>query len=252
MLENVRIVLVRPIRSGNVGAAARIMRNMGIDDLVLVAPACDHLDDQGEGFAMRAKDLLENARIVPDIETALADCAKTFATTGKAGLYRRQAAATPREAAPQALDVAASGGRVAIAFGPEDRGLIKEEILLFDEVIEIPGNPAYPVLNLASAVVVLCYELREAWRAREGVTLEKPYHDPAPDERKRVMFEKLFTALDEIGFFAMQQKPEHLRYLLRRVLGRSVMSINEVDVIIGMAQQMRWYVRNHPQKDQAQ
>jgi TrmH family RNA methyltransferase len=246
MLERVRIVLVRPIRPGNVGAVCRAMVNMGLSDLVLVAPECDRADPQAQGFAARAKPLLERARSADSIAAALDGCVKTLATSAKGGMYRRQAGVTAAAGAELALDAAANG-RVAIAFGPEDHGLVMRELLEFDRVIEIPTDPEYPVLNLAAAVTVVCYELRQAWLRRAGsvppVLNDEP---PAYDERKRTLYARLFEALEEVGFFGGQQNPDHLKFALRRIFGRVDLSVNEVDILIGMTQQIRWYVERHP------
>lgn len=242
MLDRIRIVLVRPIRSGNVGAVARAMRNMGLRDLTIVAPDCDVRDEHAQGFAARGKDVLDAARIVDSIPAALDGCVRTLAASAKGGLYRRQVAVTPAQAA-ESIRRLATPGVVAIAFGPEDRGLVQREILLFDQVLEIPADPGYPVLNLAAAATVVCYELRQAWLGDQPGPVLPPVIDdpPATDERKRVMYDKLFAALERIGFFAGQQNPDHLKFALRRILGRRELSINEVDILIGMAQQMQGF-----------
>lgn len=245
MLARVRIVLVRPLRSGNVGSIARAMANFGLSDLVLVAPGCDPFDAQGTGFAARGKPVLAGARIVPTISDALTDCIASFATSAKGGLYRRQAGIAPADAADAVLQKAASGP-VAIAFGPEDRGLLQEELLHFDRVIEIPANPAYPALNLAAAATIVCYELRQAFRRSQGAAPIDAHPDIAPHGRTDILYAKLFDALERIGFFRTQQSPEHLRLALRRIFGRVELSTNEVDILIGMAQQIRWYYDHHP------
>ena len=249
MLDRVRIVLVRPIRPGNLGAVCRAMVNMGLSDLVLVAPECDRGDPQAQGFAARAKPLLERARIVDSITAALDGCVKTFATSAKGGMYRRQAGVSAENGAELALEAMANG-RVAIAFGPEDHGLVMRELLEFDRVIEIPADPEYPVLNLAAAVTVVCYELRQEWLRRVGGSQAVLNDEPlASDERKRTLYAKLFEALDEIGFFGGQQNPDHLKFALRRIFGRVDLTVNEVDILIGMTQQIRWYVDRHPGPD---
>jgi TrmH family RNA methyltransferase len=225
------------------------MVNMGLAELVLVSPECDLDDPQAQGFAARAKPLLKQARVVDSIAMALEGCVKTFAASGKGGMYRRQAGVTVTAGAEQALEAAATGP-VAIAFGPEDRGLIMRELLEFDRVIEIPANPAYPVLNLAAAVTVVCYELRQAWLRANGRLLAALNDEPlATDERKHSLYVKLFEALEEIGFFGGQQNPDHLKFALRRIFGRVDLTVNEVDILIGMTQQIRWYVEHHPHLD---
>jgi TrmH family RNA methyltransferase len=249
MLDRVRIVLVRPIRPGNLGAVCRAMVNMGLSELVLVSPECARDDEQARGFAARAKPLLERARTVDSVAAALDGCVRTFATSAKGGMYRRQAGVTAAAGAALALD-AVSAGRVAIAFGPEDRGLVMRELLEFDRVIEIPADPEYPVLNLAAAATVMCYELRQEFLRRAGgVRPALNGEPPASDERKRALYAKLFAALDEIGFFGGQQNPDHLKFALRRIFGRVDLTVNEVDILIGMTQQIRWYVERHPRVD---
>jgi len=251
MLERVRLVLVRPIRPGNVGAVCRVMVNMGLSELVLVSPECELDDPQALGFAARAKPLLKGARVVDSIATALEGCVKTFAASGKGGMYRRQAGVTAAVGAELALEAAAAGS-VAIAFGPEDRGLVMRELLEFDRVIEIPADPEYPVLNLAAAVTVVCYELRQAWLRASGRLSAMLNDEPlATDERKGTLYAKLYEALEEISFFGGQQNPDHLKFALRRIFGRVDLTVNEVDILIGMTQQIRWYVDRHPGPDRS-
>jgi tRNA/rRNA methyltransferase len=240
MLDSVRVVLVRPIRPGNVGAVCRAMKNMGLSDLVVVSPACDLNHGDARGFAARSKSMLAAARVVESISAALEDCTLTFAATGKRGAHRDQAACAARDAARLAIASAATG-RVAIAFGPEDRGLLQREILLFDRVLEIPAAEEYPVLNLAAAVMVICYELHQAWRESSDARPIGSTEPLASDARKQVLYDRLFTALDRVGFFSRQQTSDHLRYAIRRVFGRVEMTVNEIDVLIGMASQIHWY-----------
>lgn len=248
MLGAVRIVLVEPRGSANVGAVCRAMANFGLSDLVLVSPQCDWLDEHARAYAVRARPILDAARSVPDIATALEGCIQSVATTAKLGLYRRQAALSAREAGPLILELAA-GGPVAIAFGPEDRGLLTSELLQFDRVLTIPTNEGYPALNLAAAVTVVAYELHLAALVRAGLPAlpMNVNREPARDDQKRIMFERLFDSLDRIGFF-FGQNPDHLRYALRHLLGRVDLTVNEADILIGLARQIGWYVDNHPER----
>jgi TrmH family RNA methyltransferase len=259
MLDRVRIVLVRPIRGGNVGAACRAMANMGLSDLAIVAPQCDVRGEEAVGFAARARALLASARIVATIAEALDGCVATFATTGKGGFHRKAVALPPDEAARLAVQNARTTGRVAFVFGPEDRGLVLEELLQFDRIVEIPADSEYPVLNLAAAVLVICYELRlaalsaaDAPRTPSAASdgSADPGHAVAPDERKRIVYEKLFDALDAIGFFRNEQSPHHLRLALRRLFGRLDMTVNEADILIGMARQVRWFAGRNDRESQ--
>ena len=248
MLDQVRIVLVSPSGPANVGAAARVMANMGLSELVIVAPRCEPKGEAAVAYAAHGLPVLENARIVADLPAALVGCVRTFATSSKLGLYRRQTAIVPAAAADEALTVARSGP-VAFAFGRENFGLRTEELLDFDRIITIPADETYPVLNLAAAVTIVCYELRRAWLAAEELPqLPMALHSGwAPQERKELLFKHLFDALEQVGFF-FGPKPDHLKYALRHLLGRIDLSVNEADILIGLARQIQWYVRHHPQR----
>ncbi|MFN0137610.1 MAG: RNA methyltransferase [Phycisphaerae bacterium] len=251
MLDRIRFVLVRSQVPGNVGAICRAMMNMGLSDLFIVSPECDPLADEARWRAMRALPILEAARVVPTVAEALDGCVLSFATSAKGGFYRRQIAAPPCESARVALE-ATAGGQVAFVFGPEDHGLTQGELLDFDRLVEIPANPQYGALNIAAAAMVIAYELYTTSLEMAGSPLLPPQDPPADDQRKRVMFEKLFAALDRIGFFDYQQTPEHLQFAIRRVLGRAAMSVNEVDIFIGIAQQIQSFARRHDGKANAE
>lgn len=249
ILTRFRLVLVRPIRSGNVGAICRAMANLGLSDLVVVDPQCDFRDEYAQGFAARAKAALERAHVYDTIAEALDGCGLTFASTGKGGMYRKQAAVTPREAGRLARDAAISGARVAVAFGPEDQGLTLREMLDFDRVIEIPTDQEYSAMNLAAAATIIGYELRcAAIEATAPDSLEAA-EPRAVDGPKRVLLERLFRGLDRIGFFSGQQSPDHLKFAVRRIIGRCDLSVNECDILIGLAQQINFYVDRHGSKD---
>ncbi len=245
MLDRIRIVLYHPTGPTNVGAVSRAMANMGLAELVLVAPKNPTDHEQSIAYASHGLHVLQRARTVDTLEESLNDCVKTYATSSKLGLYRRQAAIVPHEAAREALAQARTGP-VAIAFGPESFGFRNRELLLFDRIITIPADDEYPVLNLAAAVTIVCYEVRKAWHGlRDESLLPRAIdHEPAPDQRKQILFAKLFDALDNIGFFS-DQSPDKLKYAIRHLFGRFEMTVHEADVMIGMAQQIRWYADHH-------
>lgn len=245
MLSRIRIVLVETRGPGNIGATCRAMANLGFDKLRLVAPQCDPHHEQAVAYAAHAHPLLKAAVITERISDALDGCIASFATTAREGLYRRQTNLAPPEAAREILRLATAGD-VAIAFGPEWRGFSNPELLHFDRVITIPTDTAYPALNLAAAVAILCYELRRTWLADgQGAGDTASESRPLADEqRKAAMFAHLFDSLERIGFF-FGQNPDHLKYALRHLFGRADLSVNECDILIGMARQIRWYC-DHP------
>lgn len=234
-LRNVRIVLVRPQGSANVGSVARAMKNMGLDDLALVQPAiADTLP--AEVMAVHAADVLAARRVFPNLAAAVADCGLVVGTTAHAGPYR-QAARTPRAAAHE-LVAAAAGQRVALVFGPEDHGLSNDDLKHCPQVLTIPTAAAYTSLNLAQAVLVCCYELFLATAQPVAATPPRV----TADQSAR-LFIHLEAALQRIGFLKADSG-EHIMYSLRRMLGTLAMDERDLRIWLGIARQIEWYADN--------
>jgi tRNA/rRNA methyltransferase len=238
-LEQCRVVLVRPHIAANLGATARVMRNLGFSDLALVQPLCDPLDPRARQLSAQAEEVLHQARGFEDLGAAVADCTRVVATSAHTGgLFRRQSLGAPEEILPKLTDMLPQG-RAALVFGPEPSGLSNEEITRCHFLVHIPTDPGYPALNLAQAVAICLYELRRSWLARTpppGVP-----EPPASFAEQEQMFERLRTALEEIHFL-YGPKADSLMHALRHLLGRAVLTPMEVDVLNGLARQIRWYV----------
>ncbi len=247
-LSSVRVVLVRPQIAANLGAVARVMRNMGLSDLVFVAPEADVADPRGRLLATHANDILERARIVPDLDAAMADCLLVAGTSARVGgLFRRQAIGPPEEILPRMLPALAKGP-VALVFGPESSGLANHEITRCHYLIHIPTDEAHRALNLAQAVAICLYELRRAWLAQQpAATLPEAPADFAMQEH---MFECLRVALEEIHFL-YGAKADALMHALRHLIGRALPSTMEVKVLLGLARQIRWFVAHRDASAQA-
>ena len=176
-LDNIRVVLVEPQHSGNIGAVARAMKNMALSRLVLVNPA-DHLAMEARMMAMHALDILQQAQVVDTLTQAIADAGYVVGTTRRLG-RSRQAQQTSRSIAPLLLELAASNP-VALVFGREDSGLTNDELARCHELITIPAHPTFGSLNLAQAVLLVCYELYVS----AGASLLRPLH-PRHDRGSR-------------------------------------------------------------------
>lgn len=252
MLEGIRIVLVRPRRGGNVGAAARVMKNFGLGELVVVAPRT-RVGAVGERMAAHARDVLARRTTVPSLADAIADCALVVGTAGRDFAHLR--AASPRAVAPEI--VAASGrGRVALVFGPEDHGMSNADLGLCQRLVRIPTGAAYPSLNLAQAVAVLGYELRIAAeeagvaaaqsgsRRRPGRAAgERAGDDAAASSGEReALLAHLAQALDAVGFLS-RQNPQHIVADLRGLFARAGLTRRDVRIWRGIARQMLWAAR---------
>ena len=155
-----RVVLVGTQHPGNIGAAARALKTMGLARLVLVAPE-DYPAEEAYRRAAGADDLLGDAPVVDTRAEAVADCHLVLGCTARSRRVQLEEHA-PRQAAAVAVARAAAGGEVALVFGRERTGLSNEELQLCHAAVHIPANPGYSSLNLAAAVQVLAYELRLA------------------------------------------------------------------------------------------
>lgn len=240
VLENIRIVLVGTLYSGNVGSVCRAMANMGVRDLVLAGPQiCDDWQEAAK-LAVHATDILEGRREVPSLAEAVADCAFVVGTTARGGLYR-QHVKTPRDVAPELLRLAANG-RVALVFGREDKGLFNDEIGLCTHLIRIPVHPAYASLNLAQAVLICCYELYGALGTYEPPVEKSP---PAAAAHKLKVLEKWRDMLLLIGFMK-EDKADHMMQGVQRVFSRGIYSEDDAAIMMGVARQADWAARNGP------
>lgn len=233
-LSKVRVVLVEPLYSGNVGSVCRAMANMGLTDLVLVSPRIVDGWEEGERMAVHAGKLLANRREVATLAEAVGDCVAVAGTTARLGLYR-QHVRTPREAAADLGKLAATDP-VALVFGREDKGLLNEEIGLCTHLIRIPTANAYVSLNLAQAVMVCCYELFVAQGDYEAPT-EKS--EAAPAAHRIKMMEMWRQMLLLIGF-VKPDKIDHMMQGFQRIFTRGALTVDDVHILMGVARQAEW------------
>ncbi len=230
---NFAFVLCHPQSAGNIGAAARVLKNLGFSDLRLVAPEFRRRGDAA-AMAVHAQDVLASATTWADLKSAVANCSLTVGTTCRPGAYRA-AAEELRAFAPE-LTAPAAAGRVAIIFGSEDRGLTNEELKLCQRLITIPTAPEYRSLNLAQAVAIVAYELA---MTLEAGALAHEASERAPAGDVNAMLERMSEALVAIGFLP-ENNPDHIMFTLRAIFGRSGLDRRELDVLNGIARQMRW------------
>ena len=245
MFEHYRVVLVRPAIAGNLGAVGRVMRNFGLSDLRIVAPHADARSAEARRFATHGESILDQARSHPDLGSAVAECGTVVATSARrGGLFRQQTVVSPREIMPKLVEAAASAP-VALVFGPEQTGLTNAEVSRCHFLITIPADESYPALNLAQAVAICLYELFIAVHAQPQTTAAGDIATFADQER---MFENLRAALTDLHFL-YGEKADSLMHALRHLIGRAQPSAMEVDVLIGLARQIRWYVEYHGEED---
>ncbi len=232
-LENVVIILAGTKHPGNIGSAARAMRNMGLSRLVLAAPQCS-VNEESYRLAKAGREILDSVKVRRSLESAVRGLRFLVGTTAKLGGYRAHAHA-PRALAPRILNHAAEQ-KAGILFGPEDTGLVDGDLRLCQHLMHIPANRKATSINLAQAVMIVCYELFLASLDREPVRVLKQ----APLEQIEAMYTQLESALLEIGFLH-PQNAKHMMFALRRMLGRAGLERSDVGVLRGIARQIAWY-----------
>lgn len=229
-LSRIRIVLSRTSHPGNIGAAARAMKTMGLSRLYLVSPR--YLpEEQAIAMASGADDVLAAATVVETLEEALSGTVLAVAMTA-----RRRDLSAPiawvRDAVPEAL-ASAGQGEIAFVFGNETAGLSNQETDLCQRLAMIPANSEYSSLNLAAAVQVLCYELRLAGLE---IGAPPPVHEagsPASHDEIEGLIGHVEAAAIKSGFLDPAQ-PKRLISRLRRLFARAQPEKEEVAILRGL------------------
>ncbi len=273
----VRIVLVEPAGARNLGSVARVMKNFGLDRLVLVNPQCDHLSDDAMHMAVHAKSLLEEAIVVPDLPSALVGCHRVAATVGREDMQveslrsvmpwllppdlpqTSQILQNPQNWGQGAEDLTQI--QSAIVFGREDHGLSNAELKYAQRCITIPSSPNYPSLNLAQAVGICCYELSQQTLSLQGddpqvaapnrfdlqsSASSSSTSDAAPFQLTNAFYLGLEELLLTIGYLH-DHTAESRMTKFRLLLDRSVPTHHEMTMLLGILRQAKWAIGQDPQ-----
>lgn len=231
-LANIRIVLVNTTHPGNIGGTARAMKNMGLSRLYLVDPR-EYPSDKAVWRSAGALDVLDNVVVVETLDEAIAGCGLVVGTSAR---ERRipWPLLDPRECGESVWQEAGQH-EVALVFGREDRGLTNDELRKCNYHVHIPANPEYSSLNLATAVQVICYEVRVAMlKATEGKTLGNHQWDmPLADPRALdIYYNHLEETLIQLGFLD-PENPKQTMTRLRRLYNRVRLDQMELNILRG-------------------
>ena len=229
----IRIVLVNTSHPGNIGGAARAMKNMGLAELYLVEPR-EYPAPRAVWRAAGARDVLANAKIVGSVDEAIKDCGLVIGTSAR---ERRipWPLINPRECGDKIWQEAKSH-QVALLFGREDRGLTNSELQKCHYHVHIPSNPDYSSLNLATAVQVLSYEIRMASLARKDGKLPEmnEWDQPlATADELELFHDHLATTMADLKFYD-PDNPKQLLTRMRRLFNRTRMDKMEVSMLRGL------------------
>lgn len=258
-LAQIRVVLVEPRGPLNVGSVARVLKNMGLQQLVLVNPQCDPLGDESRQMAVHAQDVLDAAECVATLPDALKGCQRVIATSGRErglDLALEPTCEPPRQALPWLL-----GQPSALVFGREDRGLTLAELNYAQRLVRIPAHPVYPSLNLAQSVAICCYELYQQQAVADKALADgsgfsappavEPRADPevASFEILEAYYQHLETVLLRIGYLYPHTVASRMGKF-RRLFNRSRLATTEVALLRGILSQFEWALAERVKQEQ--
>lgn len=232
-LNNIAIVLHRPRYSENIGAAARAMRNMGISKLVVVDPQNCDLARIRKMATHAAGDVVAQIEFFETLKEALSPFSFVVGTTARLG-RQRQVFDSPARLADELIALSRNN-RIALLFGPEDRGLTNEDLRCCHWLVNIP-TAEFSSLNLAQAVMILCYELFTA--GREG----RVTHAPRLASRHELdgMYAQVKDILVRINYIN-PENPDYWMNKIRHFFTRIQLRAKEVSILRGICRQINWY-----------
>jgi len=212
--------------------------------LILAAPKCS-INEESYRLAKSGRLILDSAKTCRSLKSALRGIRFLVGTTGKTGGYRSQTH-SPRSLAPAILDHAAIQ-KIGILFGPEDTGLVDEDLATCQMLVRIPTRHKANSINLAQSVMIMSYELLLGSLDRD------PTHVPklAPLEQVEAMYEQLESALLEIGFLH-SENTKHMMMRMRRMLGKAGLERSDTGILRGIARQIAWYAKIAKKNDYPQ
>ncbi len=231
-LNNIQIVLVETTHPGNIGGAARAMKNMGLQNLCLVAPK-SYPDPKAVWRAASANDVLEHAKVVESLDDAIADCHFVVGTSARQRRIPWPVLDSRGSAA--AISQLPENERIAILFGREDRGLTNEQLVLCNLHLQIPTSQDYSSLNIAMAVQIICYDLLIQSRKSEEIThresdWDSPFSTQVDMKRFYIHLEE---TLSDIGFLE-PAAPRQLMPRLKRLFNRVRLDEMELNILRGI------------------
>jgi tRNA (cytidine32/uridine32-2'-O)-methyltransferase len=230
--DKIRIVMINTSHPGNIGAAARVMKNMGLTRLYLVQPK-SFPDPQAEAMASGADDILQQAVVCDSFQQALEGCQLVLGSTARERKLQHDFI-DARQAGIQTVSESGQN-EIAVVFGRERTGMTNEELGYCHKLIHIPTNPDYRSLNVASAIQILCYEImmaheQQTFQYRE---LEQGDDSYASSEAMEGYYQHLEQTLADIGFLNRQQSPQ-LMPKLRHIYNRIRLKTEELNILRGI------------------
>ncbi len=234
----VRVVLVRTLSEGNVGATARAMLNMGLRDLVLVDP---RIEDKVpvRWMAHGAAEVIDRCTTVSSLEEAVADCTVVVATTARRRRWRSWPLLDPPEAA-KLLAGCTPESPGCLVFGPEDKGLSNEDLARCTHIARIPTSDAHTSLNLAQAVLLMSYEL---FQQTTPPAEKRKQRQPADASQIDGAVLQLADLLERVNYFRGRSRML-VETTARQMLSKTSLTRDEIGLLRGGLRKLSWGLDN--------
>ena len=241
--KTIKVVLVEPAGTINIGSIARLCENFGVKELRLVSPRCNHLAQEAKRMAVKGVKILEGASVYENLNSAISDCSRIIATCG-----RKDHGDIPLSSNEEALRWSLESEReetIALVFGREDRGLSNEELLKANKVISLNTSENYPSLNLSHAVAIVLHQFNQ-FNEINSIKTNKIISYPANLVKLEECINDAGSFLLDIGFL-MKHTYKAKMMKIKKLLLRGEIKDDEVALIRGIISQARWAIKN--QKD---
>jgi len=229
-MKDLIFILIRPQMGENIGAAARVMQNFGLQHLRLVAPRDGWPNPKAEAMATHAEEIIQNTQVFETLQEAIGDCQRVYMTVGRQDMPK----AGFEEIHPATYTMhqhIAGGERVALVFGPERAGISNDELALADKGVTIPTGAEHRSLNLAQAVGICAYE----YYRTSGDSHEPPTTTPAATrDELHGLVAHLEGALEETRFYKTPEIKPHMQRNLRQMFAKTGWSAQEVQTFRGV------------------
>tara|TARA_Y100001968_G_scaffold330996_1_gene384311 strand:+ start:543 stop:1280 length:738 start_codon:yes stop_codon:yes gene_type:complete len=238
--KTLKVVLVEPAGTINVGSVARLCENFRVDDLILVSPKCDYLSQDAKKMAVKGIKILEEAKVFKDLNSALRDCSRIIATCG-----RKDHGEITLTSNKEALSWSIQSERdetIALVFGREDRGLSNEELLKANKVISLNTSEDYPSLNLSHAVAIVLHQYNQLNKL-DLLKQKKITSYPANLIKLEECINDAGSLFLDIGFL-MKHTYKAKMMKIKQLLIRAEIKDEEVALIRGIISQTRWAIKN--------
>lgn len=234
LLDSLAVILVKTRFPENIGMAARACANMGCPQIRLVQPERWDFLKAEPVATTQGMGILNSIQIFPDLPAALAPFSAVYGTTARLGGWRR-AVSNPQLAAEEIARRARLGEKIALVFGPEDRGLANSDLAWCQEIVSIPVQEGAKSLNLAQAVLILLYECRKALAGRPVVPVRKRRFISCAE--RGLLEENLKKALVELHCFT-EKNQDYSFQQWRDLLNRAALRRYDYDALMGLARQI--------------